>query len=404
MEFVCRIGTPQGEVREEVHDSRDETTLKAELEGRGYHVFEVRPKGLLSYLALPALERRRKRIPSQELLVFNQELAALLRAGLPLLQSLDLMLERMKHPEFRRVLTDVRDRVKSGSELSDAFEAHGEAFPPLYASTLRAGERSGELEAVIRRFIRYLSLVLDTRKRVFTALVYPFVLVGLSLAMILVMTVYVIPRFREFYADLGSELPALTQATLGLAQFIRGNWFWLLIGAAATAFALLRWRDSESGARTLDRWKLRLPLLGDVFHRFSISEFCRSLSTLLAGGTPLVPALEIAVRAVGNAHVRSHLQPVIEKVREGRPFHTSLEESGVFTDLGVDMVQVGEATGALDEMLANVADLLDDQVETRMRRILSLLEPLLLVVMGLVVAILLLSVYLPMFSALGDLG
>jgi type IV pilus assembly protein PilC len=401
MQFICRVGTPDGRVFEEVYTASDETALRTDLGKRGYHLFEVRRRGGRPSLALPTFGYRR-RIPAQEFVVFNQELAALLKAGLPLLQTMDLMLERMKNPHFRSVLTDIRDRVKSGTDLSEAFAAHGDLFPRLYPSSLKAGERSGELEQVIRRFIRYMRLVLDARRRVISALIYPAVLVCLSIAMIAIMAIYVVPKFMGFFNELGADLPLITQIVLAISTFSSRNWPLILIFLIVGAIALRTWGRTDTGRLALDRMKLRLLFLGPVLHRFAMSEFSRSLSTLLSGGIPLVPAFEIAVSSVGNAYVRSRLEPTIQMVREGKPFHNALETSEIFTDMAVDMVKVGEATGSLDDMLSSVADFLDEQVETRMARLLSLVEPMMLVFMGIIIAILLVSIYLPMFSMLGS--
>lgn len=388
---------------EEVVTASDEAALRTDLGKRGYHLFEVRRRGMSPVRALPALGRiGRRRIPVQEFLVFNQELATLLKAGLPLLQALDLMLERMHNPHFRSVLSDVRDRVKSGTDLSDAFAAQGDLFPRLYPSSLKAGERSGELEQVIRRFVRYMKLVLDARRRVISALVYPAVLVCLSITMIIIMAVYVVPRFMGLFEELGTDLPLITQIVLAVSTFASSNWPLLLALLAAAAVALSTWGRTEPGRLALDRLKLRIPFLGPVLHRFALSEFSRSLATLLAGGIPLVPAFEIAVASVGNAYVRSRLEPTIQMVREGKPFYAALESSGIFIEMSIDMVKVGETTGSLDEMLNSVSEFLDEQVETRMQRLLSLVEPMMLVFMGVIIAILLISIYLPMFSMLGS--
>ncbi|QQR74319.1 MAG: type II secretion system F family protein [Holophagales bacterium] len=402
MQFVCRVGTADGRVVRETHEARDEALLRHELERRGLQVFSVE-KRLGLRLPWRGGAPRRRRISSQSLMVFNQELAALLRAGLPLMQALDLMLERLKDAEFRGVLTEVRDKVKSGVELSDAFASFGDVFPPLYASTLKAGERTGELEQVLRRFVRYLQLVLAARKRVVSALVYPAVLVGLSVALIFVMAIFVLPRFTIFYESMDVRLPLLTRMTIGFSVFLRQNLLWLALGVAAAVVAARRWLRTPEGRVTADRIRLRLPFLGPVFHRFALAEFCRSLATLLAGGMPLVPSLEIANAAIGNLWVRAKVKPAVQQVREGRPFYAALEDTTIFTDMSIDMVKVGEATGALDAMLSNVADFLDDEVETRMQRILSLIEPLMLVFMGVIVALLLVSVYLPMFEILGQI-
>jgi type IV pilus assembly protein PilC len=404
VEWVCHVGTPDGRVQKLTRDARDERALVEQLEREGLHVFGIERSLPIPTLAgaLAALGVvRRKKVSLKTLLLFSQELAALLKAGLPLLQGLNLMLERMREPVFREVLTQVRDQVESGSELSDAFGRFGDLFPPLFASTLKAGERSGDLEMVIRRFVRYLRLVLEARKRVFSALIYPAVLIGLSIVMLMVMSIFVVPRFRIFYDAMDLELPFLTRAIVGGSVFLRDNAIFIALGLVVASGVYARWKQTTAGRLTIDRARLRAPFLGPVLHRFAISEFCRSLATLLSGGMPLVPALEISTGAIGNAWVRSKVEPTAQRVREGQAFHATLEGTGVFDDLAIDMIKVGEATGGLDVMLSSVSDFLDEEVETRMQRILQLIEPLMLVVMGSLVALLLIAVYLPLFSALG---
>lgn len=400
MEFVCRVGTPSGAVLESVFEAEDEKALRRDLERRGYHLFELRRRGRLRSLGLSGLGRERRRVPLQDLILFNRELAALLRSGLPLLQSLDLLAERQKG-ELGDLLEQVRERVKGGEAFSDVIGSFADAFPPLYAPTLQAGERSGDLETVIRRFVRYQQLVRETRRKIVSSLIYPVVLIGLSFALIGVMTVYVLPRFQEFFEGLETELPLLTRVMMQLSSFVRDRGLLLLAAVATLAVVFFQWRRSPHGRIAIDGWKLRLPVIGGIVESLSVSEFCRSLGTLLAGGIPIVPALESAVGAVGNAWVSSRLQPLPDEVRQGRSLADCLEETGVASDLVVSMTRVGESTGALDAMLQDVSDFLDEQVETRMERLLSLLEPLMLIVMGLLVTLILTSVYLPLYSLLG---
>ena len=405
MDFVCHLGTPEGRVVRETRAAANETVLRAELERQGLRIFAIeRRLGLAMPTEVLARFRRKRKIPYKTLMVFNQELAALLKAGLPLLQALNLMLERLREPNFREILTQVRDRVRGGEELSDAFASFGPVFPPLYAATLKAGERTGELEQVLRRFIRYLKLVIEARKRVVSALVYPSVLVGLSIAMLFVMAIFVMPRFTVFYDSMDMELPLLTRITLGVSVFLRDNILYILAGIIATVVSVRRWARTPTGAVRLDRWRLRVPLLGPVLHLFSLAEYCRSLSTLLSGGMPLVPSMEISGRAVSNLYVREKIYPTVQQVREGKALHEALDGTGIVTDLAIDMVKVGEATGSLDVMLTNIADFFDEEVELRMQRILSLVEPLMLVIMGCLVAALLISVYMPMFNAMGGIA
>ncbi|HEX9799281.1 MAG TPA: type II secretion system F family protein [Thermoanaerobaculia bacterium] len=403
MEFVCHVGTAEGRVSRQVRRAADERALRAELEREGLHLITLE-RGLAAS-ARPGLEGwRRRRVPLAQLVVFSQELAALLRAGLPLVQSLGMLVERQHDPGFRGLLARVVERVRSGGELSEAFGELGDALPPIYSSALRAGERTGDLEKVLLRVVRYFKLVLDARKKVYTALVYPSVLLGLSVAMLGVMALYVVPRFRVFYEAMDlEELPLLTRITLGTATALRDNLPFLVLAVVLAVPFATRWARSAPGQLALGRLRLGLPVLGGIFHGFAVSEYCRSLSTLLSGGLPLVQALDIATGAVGNAWVRVKLAPAIGRVREGTALHQALAETGQAPPIVLDMVQVGEATGALDAMLSNASEFLDDEVETRMQRLLQLIEPILLVVVGGLVAVLLVSVYLPIFSALSQI-
>ena len=402
MQFVCRVGTSGGRVLEDVFEAADEAALRQQLTQRGYHVFDVRRRGPVGRLRLPGRSRSATRIGFRELTIFNQELAALLRSGLPMLQALDLMLERQKDPVFRSTLSEVRDRVKSGEDLSSAIAVFGDMFPPLYAATLKAGERSGEMEQVIRRFIRYLQLVTETRKRIVSALVYPAALVGLSVALIGVMTIWVMPRFTDFFSSLRVDLPLLTRITMGLSLFVKEHFLLLVFVVVALVLVVLNMSRTEAGRKAISRAQLRVPLLGPVFHRLALSEFCRSLATLLAGGIPIVSGLEVAVGAVSNSYFRQRLEPMIDGVREGQSLAPSLEDTGGGSVMVIVVIEVGEATGSLDTMLSDVSDFLDEEVETSLQRLLSLLEPVMLVLMGIIVATLLISVYLPLFSLLGQ--
>jgi type IV pilus assembly protein PilC len=336
-------------------------------------------------------------ISTERFLLFNQELLALVRAGLPILQSLDIMLERQKNIRFRDVLTDIRDKIRSGVSLSDAFASYGEAFPPIYSTSLRAGERSGDLEGVLRRFLRYQKIIVSLRKRVVGALIYPSVLVALSVAMVFVMLTKVIPKFAEFYSGFGAELPWFTRTMIRVADLLNANFPLVILGTAIVAVLFRRW-ISGAGRLLWDRIKLRIPLVGGILHRFAIMQFTQSLGTLLSGGTPMVPAIEIASRSVTNQDVSSRIYGIVQNVREGEPLWRSLEATGAVSDLAVEMIKVGESTGALTEMLSNVSEFYDEEIEARLSRMVAAIEPLILVFMGFVIATLLYAFYLPLFQ------
>lgn len=399
-QFVCKVGTASGDIQEVIFRADSEDSLRRELSDKGYHIFRVRRSlGLGSLLSAAPFSR--EWIPSSEFIIFNQELAALLRAGLPLLQSLDIMLERMKHPLFRRVLTDVRDRVKSGTALSDAFRAQGELFPRMYSASLVAGEKSGNLEQVIRRYLNYQKLTEGTRKKVVASLVYPAFLFVFMMAAVSYLLLVVMPKFSEFFNAFNAELPPLTLALLTLASWIRDNYLLVASALAAGAAFLYIWARGEHSRATLDRLLLDIPFVGPVLRLFATSQLTRSLSTLLAGGIPLVQSIDIAARSIGNRFLGETLLPVAERVREGKSFAASLEATGQVSNLTIEMAKVGEATGGLSDMLSNVADFCDEEISNRLEIMLSMLTPVVLVVMGGIVAMMLLALYMPLFELAG---
>jgi len=393
-EFIVRVGTPDGQILERHVQASTATAAEEELRRQGMHVFAAKR-------GMPALRdflpRSRKVVSVERFLLFNQELLALVRAGLPILQSFDIMLERQKNPRFREVLADIREKLKSGVSLSDAFGSYGDVFPPIYSTSLRAGERSGDLEGVLRRFLRYQKMIVTLRKRVVSALIYPTVLVTLSVAMVFIMLTKVIPRFAEFYAGFNADLPAFTKLLIAVATALNDNLIITVVAAIVIVLIVRRW-IATTGRVTWDSLKLQLPMVGGILHRFGIMQFTQSLGTLLSGGTPMVPAIEIASQSVTNQMISSKVAGIVQNVREGEPLWRSLESTGVISDLAVEMIKVGESTGALTEMLANVSEFYDEEIEARLSRIVAAIEPVILVFMGLVIATLLYAFYLPLFQ------
>jgi type IV pilus assembly protein PilC len=398
-EFIVKVGTPEGEIVERHVQASSLRAAQDEMRRLGLHVFDAR-RGARSLGDL--LPRIGKAVSTEQFLHFNQELLALVRAGLPIVQSFDIMLERQKNAAFRAILTEVREKITSGVALSDAFAAYGNMFPPIYSTSLRAGERSGDLEGVLKRFLRYQKMIVALRKKVIGALVYPAILVTMSAAMIFVMLTYVIPKFAEFFAGFGAELPWFTRLMIGFATAIRENLLVSVVVIGLVVFLLNRWIKT-SGRLVWDRLKLRIPLVGGVLHRFAIMQFTQSLGTLLAGGTPMVPAIEIASQSVTNQLVSSKIAGIVQNVREGEPLWRSLDSTSVVSDLAIEMIKVGESTGALTEMLANVSEFYDEEIEARLSRLVAAIEPIILVIMGGVIAVLLYAFYLPLFR-LGQVG
>ncbi len=395
MEYVCKVGTSTGEVVERRFTAKDEASLRADLEQKGFYLFAIR-RGL----RLGELQFRSPRIPNDLLVVFGQELAALLKAGLPLFQSLDVMLERQRHPAFRASLLTVRDRVRSGAALSEAFRAEGDLYPPILAASLVAGERSGSLEVVLRRFVQYLRLNQALKRKAIAASVYPIVLLTVMIALIAVMMIVVIPRFEDFYQGLNVELPLVTRLLMLVARAIGANLWW--IGPLLLVAPLLigAWLRREGSGAALDRALLRLPYVGSMMRMYATSQLSRTLSTLLAGGLPLLNALEVAASSVGNRALAVAVAGATGQIREGRSLTHALESTGMVENLAIEMVKVGEQTGALGDMLNAIAEFYDEELDTRMAAVLSLVEPFLLVIMAVIVAGMLLAFYLPMFQAI----
>ncbi len=392
-EFVCRLGAPDGSLVEQRRVAMSADALRRELEGEGFHVF-----GLASarpVVRIPLLTRG-DRIASQDFMLFNTQLRTLLRAGLPLAQSLELLRDQQKDPHFRSLLGKIYQQVTTGVSLSDAFLSVGESFPRLYANSLRAGERSGELEAVLRRYVEYQRLVDGVRRRIAAALTYPAVLVFLSICLVVLLLSYVIPKFSDFYLQFGSDLPLPTRLVLGIAQGTQRNILWIVVGLVLLVIGFRFWRSSPRGRRIVDRWMLRLPVLGRLAHLFAMSQFTRSLAMLLGGGTPMVPAVETASTSVKNAFISELFLRCVQEVQEGRSLSEALTDTGQAPDLALAMMRVGESTGALPEMLEHTSEFLDEEIEFNLNRIVTLFEPAILVLMGVVVAGLLLAVYYPL--------
>lgn len=398
-QFVARLGWPDGAVAEESIISATRAAARLEFERRGAHVFELKEKAG----AFGGWKRRRRKIRMAAFLVFNQELVALLKAGLPILRSIELLLERQQHPVWREVLTDVRDRITSGASLSEAFAAQGDLFPRLYATSLKAGEKAGELEPVLRRFLKYQKTIVTLQRKVVSTLIYPALLIAVSTGLIAILMTFVIPRFTEFFAEFGSDLPLLTRLVVGLATAIRSHLGWILAGLAIAAVALRSFARTDRGKIFIDAQLLKIPFAGGIFRRFSISQFTRSLATLLSGGTPLVPSLETASEAIGNRYVSQKIAGTVPRVREGGELHRALEDTGMMTNLTIEMVKVGESSGALEEMLNSASEFYDEEIDALLARVISFVEPAVLVVMGVVIATILLAVYLPLFTILSTM-
>lgn len=394
--FLCRIGTATGSIQTLEIEGESPEAARRTLEAKGYFVFgvegqeKIRSRGRLS---IPGLNR----IGSKTLLVFNQELLALIKAGLPILTALDLLGERCQEPRLRALLADVREAVKGGGALSAALGRHPRVFGPLYTAALHAGEQSGNLVDALTRYVEYQKRILALRQRFRAALTYPAVLCLASGAVILFLLTFVVPTFTRIYGDMEAELPAATRFLVAFTGRLRDALPFVGGGAALLLLAAWRWRATQAGRRVMDGWTLRLPWVADLARGYLFSRFARTLAMTLGGGIPMIPSLTVTLGTVGNAYLTGALQPAIQRVAAGSSLADSLGSSGVVPALVLEMVAVGENSGSLGDMLGHVADLYDAEVDTRLTALAALIEPIIMVGMGLVVATIVVIMYLPIF-------
>src|SRR5688500_7290165 len=396
MEFRCRLGTPGGEIVEGIYIADSEDRLRRELEEKGLYILSLQRRGVLPGFTLAS--PRRGRVGRQEFLVFNQELATLLKAGMPLVQSLDILRQRVSNPTFKAVIDAVYEKVKAGTSLSDAFSEHGSLFPAVYSASLMAGERSGNLDSVLRRYVSYEKVIGTVRKRTISALIYPAILVTMMTVLIGIIVLKVVPAFSDFYGNFDRPLPLSTQIIVAVSNFVVAN-FWLLLAAVVVAgVAGSMWLRHPAQRARFHKILLEIPWAGETARKFGTAQLARTLATLLGGGIPLVNAIEIGVRSMSNRHLAAELDGVRRRVQEGQSFAMALLEDGSFPDVAVKMVEVGEQTGALQEMLNSLADFYDEDIDTEMSRFITLVEPVLLVIMGVVIAVVVLALYMPLFE------
>ena len=389
-EFVIKVADERGRVQEQVQTAATAEELRSRFVHAGYHIFFVRPRTGFGGL-------RRAKVKMETFLIFNQQFLTLIRAGLPILGSIQMLAKNQKNAHFAAQLEDVATRVKTGDALSAAFEAQS-GYPVMYTTTLLAGERSGNLQEVLERYVSFQRTALTFRKKLVTSLIYPSVLLCLVFLLMTFMFVFVIPEFAKLYEEMGSKLPAMTMDLLAFGTFLNHNLLWIALILAGAIFGLYRFSITERGRNFMDGFRIRLPIFGKIWLKYQVALFARTLSTLLTGGLPLVPSLETAARSINSRRVSKAVTNSITTVREGRSLADALVQTKVFPDLAAEMISVGEQTGALPQMLNSVSEFFEEDVATALAAALALIEPAILIVMGIVVVFILISLYLPIFS------
>jgi type IV pilus assembly protein PilC len=402
-EFVLKYADARGEIHNQVAEGSSEQEVRDRLAQQGFLVYSIKARTGIAGIPGAALPGRKKKLNLEKFLIFNQQFVTLIKAGLPILKGLDLLAERLVDPKLAPYVNSVRDEVRRGSLLSDAF-AKQAIFPPVYVTSVLAGEKSGALAEVLDRFITYQRTALAIRKKVIVSLIYPSFLVVLVIGLIIFLVTYVVPNFAELYGNMSANLPQMTQILIAVGTTARNYILFFFGGLALVAVAFRIWSRRESARVKIDAVKLRIPVFGEIWVKYQVAQFSRVLSTLLQGGIPLVQALGTASESLGTPLLKQALEKAVKMVREGQPLSASLSTTGIFPALSIDMIEVGESTGALPSMLNSVADFYEDDVNVRMQAALSLIEPAIMIFMGIFVAFVLIALYLPIFSLADTLG
>jgi type IV pilus assembly protein PilC len=393
-DFVLKYADVRGQIHQQVVTGGSEKELRDRYTQQGFLVYSVQAR---SGVAAATGRLGSKKLNMERFLIFNQQFVTLVRAGLPILKGLDLLADRLTDVKLGPHIRGVRDEVKGGTLLSEAFRAQG-IFPKIYVSSVMAGEKSGSLTEVLDRYIAYQKLALAVRKKVIVSLMYPCVLLVLVIALMVFLVTYVVPTFATLYSTMQAQLPEMTVILIAVGTTTR-KYILEFAGGLVVAIVGFRWWSRRAGARErLDRIKMKLPVFGDIWLKYQVAQLARILSTLLSGGIPLVQGMETAADSMSTPLLQRAVERAGKSVREGQPLSSSLQASKFFPPLAIDMIEVGESTGALPAMLNSVAEFFEEDVNTRMTATLSLIEPAIMLVMGSFVAFVLIALYLPIFS------
>lgn len=399
--YTCKLGSSDGRVIEKEFEAISREILRQTLEEQGFFVFEVRKKPL-QFLWDKGIAR--KKVSNKELLTFNQELLVLIKAGLPIVHAFDTILERPSKGKLFEILHDIREDIKGGSSLSDAFGRFPAAFSHLYVASILAGEKTGDLPLTIKRYITYTKRAEGLRKKVIAALFYPAILITVALTAVTVLLVYVVPTFSQIYADAGSQLPVPTQILIAITNALR-KYFFLNLGVMIALYAAFnRWSATESGRFKVDAIKLSLPSLGKVFNKYSVSGFTRTFATVLGSGIPIVEALKMSVGTLNNKVLERNLLEAVVKVEEGTSLSKALESVKLLPPLALRMLAVGEATGSLEEMLGDISEYFEEEIDEHLHVLTTAIEPAIMIIVGAVVGVIIITMYLPIFKIAGVAG
>ena len=399
--YVCKLGSADGRIFEKEFEAANQEMLKQSLEDQGFFVFVVKKKPL-QFLWEKGIARNK--VGNKELIAFNQELLVLLKAGLPIIQALDTILERIDSGKLSDILKDVREDIKGGRSLSEALMRFPRAFPHLYVASIIAGERTGDLPMTIKRFNLYLKKTEVMKKKLIGALVYPGILVTVAAIAITVLLIYVVPTFSQVYADAGSQLPGPTLLLIKFTGFLR-KFFILFVGLVAGTVIFFRsWALTEKGRYTIDSYKLKLPMIGEMWRKYSLTSFTRTLATVIGSGIPIVESLKMVVGTLNNVILERKMLTAVTRVEEGTRLSVALDGEHLMPSLAIRMLGVGETSGSLEEMLVEISEYFEEELEERLGVLAASIEPAIMIVMGLIIGAIIITMYLPVFKIAGTVG
>ena len=400
--FNWEAKSKAGSVQKGVMEASSTATVEAQLKRYGFTGITIKEEKTRRELKIPGFGA--KKVVTKDLVVFTRQFATMIDSGLPLVQCLDILASQQENKTFKDVLYKVKEDVESGSTFADALAKHPKAFDELYVNLVAAGEVGGILDTILNRLAAYIEKAMKLKKRVKGAMVYPATIMAVAVIVVGVILVFVIPTFAKMFADFGSELPAPTKIVIAFSNFIT-RYILLIIGAfIAINIGIRKYYGTEKGRKLIDRLALNIPIVGPLIRKVSVAKFTRTLGTMISSGVPIMDGLEIVAKTAGNKIVEEAIFKVRQAISEGKTIAEPLAASGVFPPMVVQMISVGEATGAMDAMLNKIADFYDDEVDDAVGALTSMMEPLLMVFLGTTVGGLVVAMYLPIFKLAGAVG
>jgi type IV pilus assembly protein PilC len=399
--FLWNATNRKNEQKKGEMEATDDAALRGQLRRLGYRNINVKkkPKDLMEYL--PFIK---KRVKEKEIVVFARIFSTMINAGLPLIQCLNLLAEQEKNKAFAKIINTIREDIEGGSTLCDAMKKHPAVFDELFISLVAAGESGGILDVILERLSNYMEKALKLKRKVKGAMTYPLTVLLISVGVVSLLLLKVIPVFQKMFADMGGELPVPTQILVNASQFMQDYFLYILIGIGVIIYAFKRFYMTEKGRYIVDDYILKSPVFGPLLRKVAVAKFTRTLATMMAAGVPILEGLTIVSKIAGNVIVEKALIKTRQSISEGKSIAEPLQESGVFPSMVVQMIAVGEATGALDAMLSKIADFYDDEVDVAVEAMTALLEPFMMVFLGGVVGGMIIAMYLPIFKMASVVG